>query len=181
MIMKREEKSIPEIFQNQVKKYAERACVSYKNRDGVYTDISWNDMNRMIHSTALFLASEGVEKGDMVSIFSKNRYEWWVTDQAILILGAVNVPVYPTNSAEETEYILDHSGAKICFADTEENLKKVLQVKDNLNELKTIIAFDDIAGDSSGFISFNDSLKRVMIILINRLLKKGLTQFNRKI
>jgi len=91
--------SVVEIFQRQVKKYGDRACVAWK-KDGAYVDISWNEMDAMIRKLGNFLLSIGIRKGDKVALFSPNRFEWWVADQAILSIGAVNVPIYATNSAE---------------------------------------------------------------------------------
>ena len=77
------------------------ACVAYKNSSGGYVDISWNEMNEMVRNLGCFLISQGIKPGDKVALFSPNRYEWWVADLAILSIGAVNVPIYATNSADE--------------------------------------------------------------------------------
>jgi len=108
--------SLPAEFQKQVAKYGDRACVAYRdNQKGQYIDISWNEMNKMVRQLGCFLLSLGVKKGDRVALFSQNRPEWWIADMAILSVGAANVPIYATNSAEESRYILLNSGAKICI------------------------------------------------------------------
>jgi len=109
------------VFQNQVARLGDRPCVAYR-RDGKYVDLSWNEMNAMIRKLGASLLSLGVKKGDRIAVFSPNRYEWWVADQAILSIGAVNVPIYATNSAEEAHYVLDHSESKVCFVATEDHL-----------------------------------------------------------
>ena len=122
------ETSMGAIFQNQAAKYGEKACVSYK-KDGVYTDISWNAMNRMVHTLAWYLLSIGIKKGDRVALFSDNRYEWWVCDLAILSIGAVNVPIYATNSASEAEYILSNSESKACIVGSDDHCDRVMEVR----------------------------------------------------
>ncbi len=156
---KYKENSMAAIFQNQVLKYGDRACVKYK-KAGVYTPISWNEMNDMIRKIGAFLLSIGVKKGDRVAIFSANRYEWWVTDQAILGIGAVNVPIYATNSAEEAHYVLDHSESKVCFIGSEDQLNRILKVKGKLKKLKTLIVFDELDKKKAGVFSMQEAFKK---------------------
>ncbi|HDP25733.1 MAG TPA: long-chain fatty acid--CoA ligase [Deltaproteobacteria bacterium] len=152
-----EEKSIPAVFQNRVEEFGERAIVAYKNEQGVYTDISWKKMNEMVRNLGYTLISRGVEPGDKIALFSPNRYEWWVTDLAVLSLGAVNVPIYATNSAEEARYIIENSDSKMCFVATKEHMDKVLSVKDKLPNLTDVIVFDSV--DTSEGVT---TLKEVM-------------------
>jgi long-chain acyl-CoA synthetase len=113
-------------------------------------------MERRILSVAVFLQKKGIRKGDRVAIFSPNRWEWWVCDLATLSIGAVTVPVYPTNSEEETLHILSDSGAKICFAAEKEHLQKVLSIKKKLRSMKNIVVFDDIT--SRGIVKFSAAI-----------------------
>jgi long-chain acyl-CoA synthetase len=138
-----DETSIGAVFRNQVEKYGDRACVSYKEK-GRYTDISWNRMGEMVRQLASFLVLMGIGKGDNVAVFSPNRYEWWVTDLAVLSIGATDVPVYATNSEEETLYVLEHSQARACFAAGQEHLEKVLKAKYKLPNLDFIIVYDPV-------------------------------------
>jgi len=153
-----EEKSLPAIFQNQAQKYGNKACVAYK-KGKVFQDISWQEMNSMIRRLALYLDSLEVKKGDRIAIFSNNCFQWWVADQAILSLGAVNVPVYSTNTEEELRYVLKHSGTKICFAGQNEHLKKVLTIKESVDKLQSIISFQDDEPASKNVASWSEALK----------------------
>ncbi len=139
---KYKENSMAAIFQNQAEKLKGKACVAYK-KDGAYKDISWEEMNRMVKNLACYLLSLGIKKGDRIGLFSPNRYEWWVADLAIISIGAVNVPVYSTNSPEETEYVLHNSESKLCFVGTEDHLQRVLKVKKKLSKVKNIVIFDE--------------------------------------
>jgi long-chain acyl-CoA synthetase len=154
-----DETSIPAVFQNNVEKFGDKAIVAYKNKEGVYTDISWNEMNEMVRNLGYFLLSRGVQPGEKVSLFSPNRYEWWVADMAILSIGAVNVPIYATNSAEESRYIIENSDAKMCFVATKEHMDKILEVKPKLPNLGEIISFDDLAGPAGDVIELKTALK----------------------
>jgi len=154
-----DETSMAAVFLNQVEKYGERACVAYKE-DGQYTDISWNRMGDMVKDLASFLISSGFRKGDKIAIFSPNRYEWWVSDLAVLSIGAADVPVYATNSAEEAFYMLDHSGARACFVDGQEHLEKVLQIRDRLPNLEFIVVYDSVKHSRDNVVTFADALEK---------------------
>lgn len=88
----------------------------------------------------------GIQKDDKIAIISStNRTEWNIIDIGILQTGAQNVPIYPTISSEDYEYILNHSGSTYCFVSDEEVYKKVLKAKQN-TPLKDIYSFDVIDG-----------------------------------
>ncbi len=152
------EKNMPAIFQNRVATYGDRACVSYK-KDGVYTDISWNEMNSMVRNIAAFLMARGIKKKDKVAIFSENRYEWWVADLASLSIGATDVPIYATNSAEEAQYILENSDSKVCFVSTQDHLDRVLKIQKKCPKLETIVIFEELAKKKKGIVQFQDAIK----------------------
>jgi long-chain acyl-CoA synthetase len=154
------ETSMAAIFQNRVEKFGDKTCVAYKNAQGQYEDISWNKMNEMVWNLGCFLLSKGVKVLDKVALFSPNRYEWWVTDLAILSTGAANVPIYATNSAEEARYVIENSDSKICFVGSKEHMSKVLEIKSKLPNLTDIILFDDLDQPVSGVITFKEVLKQ---------------------
>ncbi len=152
------ETSIPAVFQNRVEQFGSRAICAYK-KDGVYTDISWDKLNEMVRNLGYFLINRGVKPGDKVCLFSPNRYEWWVTDLAILSIGAVNVPIYATNSAEESRYVIDNSDAIMCFTATKEHTEKIVSVKAKLPNLREIISYDPLAKPIDGVIELGAAYK----------------------
>ncbi|WP_224483298.1 AMP-dependent synthetase/ligase [Robertkochia aurantiaca] len=90
----------------------------------------------------------GVQPNDKIAIISStNRTEWHIMDIGILQLGAQNVPVYPTISEEDYEYILNHSESTYCFVSDKEVLDKVNAIKDKVASLKGIYTFDEIKGE----------------------------------
>jgi len=152
--------TIPVVFQSQAQKYGNRVCVQYKDSiDKKYRDLSWSAMNDMVHKIGWYLLSLGVKKGDRVAVFSANRPEWWIADLAILSIGAINVPIYSTNSVEETHYVIDHSGAIICFCGSEDQMEKTLKAKKKLPKLKKIVVFDDVQIKKREVATFADAMK----------------------
>jgi long-chain acyl-CoA synthetase len=156
VIMK--ENNIPLMFQRRVVKYGDRTCVMYK-KDGVYTGISWNQMNGMVRDLAGYLLSLGIRSRDRVAIFAENRFEWWVADMATLSIGAITVPIYATNSAEESQYILKNSESRLCFVSTEDHLERIQKVKKKLPGLKNIIIFDEYSRKKTGVMTFSKALE----------------------
>ncbi|HOM30383.1 MAG TPA: AMP-binding protein, partial [Deltaproteobacteria bacterium] len=152
------ETSMGAIFQNRVEEYGDKTLVIWKNK-GKWEEISWNKMNEMVRDLGLFLINRGIQPGDKVALFSPNRYEWWVADLAIISIGAVNVPIYATNSAEESRYIIENSDSKMCFVGTREHMDKILSVKSKLPNLGEIIIFDDIENPPQGVITLKDAYK----------------------
>lgn len=89
----------------------------------------------------------GIQKNDKIAVISStNRTEWHIVDIGILQTGAQNVPVYPTISEEDYEYILNHSGAIYCLVSDTEVLGKVNAIRNNLQNLKEVYCFDKIDG-----------------------------------
>ena len=87
----------------------------------------------------------GVKPNDKIAVISMtNRTEWNIMDIGILQIGAQNVPIYPTISEEDYEYILNHSEARYCFVSCEEVLEKVLTISSNLQNLKEVYSFDEL-------------------------------------
>ncbi len=91
----------------------------------------------------------GVKSNDKVAVIStNNRTEWNICDIGILQLGAQNVPIYPTISKEDYEYVLNHSEAKYCFVSDSSIVEKLNQIKGN-TKLKGVYTFDEVEGEKN--------------------------------
>src|SRR5512137_1957425 len=156
---KYQETSMGAIFQNRVQEYGDKNLVKYKNTQGAWEELSWNAVNGMVRDIGMFLINRNIQPGDKVALFSPNRYEWWVADLAIISVGAVNVPIYATNSPEESRYIIENSDSKICFVGTREHMNKILQIKDKVQNLGEIIIFDNLDKSVPGVITYYDDCK----------------------
>ena len=96
--------------------------------------------------SAAFLNLKIKSQDKIAMISSNNRSEWCIVDVGILQAGAVNVPIYPTISQNDYEYILNHSESKYCFVSDQEVYDKVMAIKKNVKNLIEIYSFDDIPG-----------------------------------
>ena len=151
------EQHITEVFYKNAALRGDNPFMGYKE-GGVWKTISWRETERRVRNLALGLASLGVNPGDHVAIFSPNRPEWGIADLAILSNGCADIPVYPTNSAEETEYILNDSGSKIVIVAEKLHFDRVMAIRDNVPTLTHVITMDRIEGAYNGgsVLHFND-------------------------
>ncbi|HXB99159.1 MAG TPA: long-chain fatty acid--CoA ligase [Terriglobales bacterium] len=106
-----------------------RDRVMLQKRAAVWMPISSTEIYSSVVALARTLESWGIRKGDRVAILSENRSEWTITDFAVLSLGAVTVPIYATQTTEQTSYILNDSGARIIAASTKGQLEKILAIQ----------------------------------------------------
>ncbi len=85
-------------------------------KDGNWWKVSTDELINFSNKLSLGLLKLGIQKGDKVAVVtSANRTEWNICDQGIGQIGAINVPLYPTISEADYEYILNHAEAKICI------------------------------------------------------------------
>lgn len=115
--------------------------------NGVWEKTSTEEYIAKANTISRALIRLGVKKEDKIALISSNnRTEWNVMDIGALQTGAQTVPIYPTISENEYEYILNHSGAIYCFVSDTEILRKVNLIKQNVPNLKEVYSFDTIEG-----------------------------------
>ena len=105
--------------------------------------ISSIELYRNVVGMARALESWGIRKGDRVAILSENRPEWTITDFATLALGGVTVPIYSTQTAEQTSFLLNDSGARIVAVSTKSQLEKVLTIQQH-TPVERIVVMDAV-------------------------------------
>ncbi|WP_394773509.1 AMP-dependent synthetase/ligase [Flavobacterium sp.] len=116
-------------------------------KNGVWEKTSSQEYIAKANAVSRALLRMGVQKDDKIALItSSNRTEWNIMDIGILQTGAQNVPIYPTISEEDYEYILNHSGSIYCFVSDDEVLQKVNAIKANVPTLKEVYTFDEISG-----------------------------------
>ena len=120
--------------------------------DGAWKPITSNEVYGRVRALAEAFRGWGVAKGDRVAILSENRWEWAVTDLAVLAIGGVDVPLYPTLTPEQIGYMLRDSGAKVAVLSSREQFEKLTAVGD-LPLLEHVVVMD--GGEFSGAESFS--------------------------
>jgi long-chain acyl-CoA synthetase len=113
------------------------------DRGGTWNNISARDLYARIYHVAQQLGAWQIRRGERVALISENRFEWAITDWACLLLGVIDVPIYPTLTAEQTAFVLKNSGARAIFLSTRKQLDKVLAIKHE-TQLEHVVVMDDV-------------------------------------
>ena len=115
--------------------------------NGVWIKTSSAEYISKANAISRALLRMGIQKNNKIAIIStNNRTEWNIMDIGILQTGAQNIPIYPTISEDDYEYILNHSEAMYCFVSDIEVLRKVNLIKHKVANLKEVYSFDEIEG-----------------------------------
>jgi long-chain acyl-CoA synthetase len=144
--------TIPKRLLKNMERFGDRVALREK-RFGLWRDISWNQYGQNVRAIFFGMASLGARRGERICLISENRPEWLYLDLAIMSMGAITAAIYVTNAAEQVHYILDHCDARLFFVENEEQLDKVLEVRDKLPKLENIVVLD---GD--GLRNFKDPM-----------------------
>jgi long-chain acyl-CoA synthetase len=135
------EDTIPKLFSRNRKMYGDKIALREKDL-GIWQHDTWNDYWRHVRDFALGLKELGLESGDRVSILGDNCREWLYADIAIQSCSAMTVGIYPTDVASQVKYILENSESRFIVCKDQEQVDKVLEVKEELPKLRKIIAID---------------------------------------
>lgn len=136
-------KTLCDLFIKRYQSEPESKCIGWIEKRKVKT-ISFTTYKEYVEALSISLLNLGVKLQDKVSLLSNTRYEWNLLDLAIMCSGGVTVPIYPSYTDEEVEYIIEHSDSTIIVVENEEQCQKVINSQDKLSKLKKVIAIDDI-------------------------------------
>jgi long-chain acyl-CoA synthetase len=109
---------------------------------GIWRAVSWQELGRAAREVGMGLVALGFQPGEVASIQSNTNREWVYADLGILGAGGVSNGIYPTDAAAQAEYLLADSASVFVFVEDEEQLDKVLEVRERLPKLRKIIVFD---------------------------------------
>ncbi len=147
-------------------KVVERSTeIAIREKDfGIWNEISWGDYGQKAMYAGLGLCSLGLKRGDVCSIAGEVCKEWLFADLGVICCGGITNGVYPTDSAPQVKYLINDSSTRFYFAEDEEQLDKILQVRGETPSLEKIIIFD-----MEGLRNFDDP----MCISLDQLLQLG--------
>ncbi len=155
--------TVPRLFRHRVRQWPNSVAMRDKVL-GIWQEITWKEYGEKARNVALALLELGLEKGDCVAVISENCPEWLYCDQGAMAAGGVTVGIYTTDSFKQVEYIVNNCEAKFYFAEDEEQLDKILEVRDKVPSLEKIIVFD-----MKGLRDFEDP----MVMSFDALLEMG--------
>jgi long-chain acyl-CoA synthetase len=109
---------------------------------GIWEEQSWRELGGHARRIAMALAADGVQPGEVAAILANTRREWSYADYGILLAGGVSSGIYPTDAASQVHYLCADSAARVLFVEDDEQLDKVLEVRDRLPLLSRVVVFD---------------------------------------
>ena len=134
-------RTLPAMLLQRAQEMGDRPAMR-RHRMGIWEAWSWRDYADQAARVGMALVELGVQPGDRIAIHSRNRPEWLIADLGAQGIGAAPVGIYPTSPAAEVEYLLAHSEAVVLIAEDEEQLDKVLAVRERLTALRQIVVID---------------------------------------
>jgi long-chain acyl-CoA synthetase len=122
-------------------------------RDGQWAELSFGELWDQVRDVAFGLISLGVAAGDRVCILANTRLEFTIADLAASTIGAIVVPVYPSNTPEECEWVVGDSGAKLIVCENPAQAGKIAEVRTGLPALEHVVIID---GDAGGAVAMSE-------------------------
>ena len=133
--------TLPALFRKRVADLGPKVAIREKDF-GIWNEYSWADYGEQARLAGLGLKALGLERGDVCSIASEVNKEWMFADLGVICAGGVTNGVYPTDAPNQVEYLINDSGSRFYFAEDEEQLDKVLEVRERTPGLEKIVIFD---------------------------------------
>ena len=133
--------TLPKLFRHAVKERGDAVAMREKHL-GIWRSITWRQYGERAKLVGLGLVALGLRPRDVVSVIAENCPEWLYVDLGTMSVGGVTNGIYTTDSAKQIEYIVNDSGTRFFFAENEEQLDKVLEVRGRCPQLVKIVVFD---------------------------------------
>jgi long-chain acyl-CoA synthetase len=151
-------KTIADLMVCAAEQFADRVAVRHKV-DGDWRDVTYAEVGDIVREIGLGLIDLGIAPGERVSLLCNTRPEWTYCDFAITSAGAVVVPIYPTNSPEECEWVAGNSESVAVVCEDASQVAKIVAVRERLPDLRTIVVIDP-AGETADAISLDEVRER---------------------
>jgi long-chain acyl-CoA synthetase len=152
--------TIPKFFAYNAQHRRDRPAIREKDL-GIWQTWTWGEVGGKVRHLACGLAALGFRRGDKLAIIGDNRPELYWSVAATQALGGVPVPIYQDSVADEIQYVIDHAEARFAVAENQEQVDKLISIKDRLPKLETIV-FSDPRGMRHYNHAYLHSLEKVI-------------------
>ncbi len=134
-------RNLPEMFFSIARTNPQKPAYRFK-QDGTWQTITFSQASEQIKSIAVGLYKRGIRKGSTVALLSTNRPEWALCDYAIMCLGAVTVPLYPSLLPDQISFLLNHSEAALAIVEDEQQLDKIKTIQAQCSAINHFVIMD---------------------------------------
>lgn len=147
-----------EMLRETVDNNADSQAYRWFDENGNATSLTWQEFYQQVRAVSKSLMALGIDRGDKVNILSYTCFKWVLTDFANMSVGGATVGIYQSNLPVDCEYIINHSDAVLVFAENQIQLDKLLEVRENLTNIRKVILFNGDGGGDDWVISYEDFL-----------------------
>jgi long-chain acyl-CoA synthetase len=147
------------MLRDSVRAFGPKTAMRHKD-GGAWRSTSYAELGEKVLAVAKALLESGVQEGDRIGIFARNRPEWAIVDLGILSVRAVSVPIYATNTASQAEFIAKDTGLKLVFVGDQDQYAKMRAYQARAPQPLQVVAFDgetQLSGGAS--LHFEDWLR----------------------
>jgi len=152
-------RNIHQMLKETADTYSGQTAYKWFSENGQIVSVTWEEFYTQVRSLSKSLMALGVKKEDKVSILSYSSYRWVLTDFGITAVGACTVGIYQSLLAKDCKYIIAHSDAVLLFVEDEYQLKKILEVREGLPNVRKVILFKGNYDKDDWIISFEAFLR----------------------
>ncbi len=136
------ELTLPKLLIEQERRHGANKVALREKEFGIWQSFTWADYLRHVREFSLGLVSLGLQRGDKVAIVGDNRPEWVFAELAALCAGAVPLGIYQDSTATEVGFVIDHSDAIFVVAEDQEQVDKILELKEKIPKVRSVIYTD---------------------------------------
>jgi long-chain acyl-CoA synthetase len=147
-------RTIADLCAKAAEQFGDHVAVKHKV-DGAWQDVTFAQVGEVVREIGLGLIALGLQPGERVAILANTRPEWAYASFAVSAAGGVVVPIYPTNSPEECEWVAGNSESVMVVCEDASQVAKVVAVRDRLPALRAIVVIDP-SGEVADAIALDD-------------------------
>lgn len=138
----------------------------YYQRDGEYVPVTYRENETLVTNLSMGLSALGLQKGDRVAIISNTRAEWSQFDSAVLNIGGIVVGIYPTSTAEQMAYILNHSQTRVAIVEDRQQFDKIANLEPG--DLEHIVVIDSQEMPVGGWLTLDELATKGKMLLAEK-------------
>jgi long-chain acyl-CoA synthetase len=131
----------------------------FLDSEGTSESVTWAEYYDQVKQASKSLMALGCQKGDKTIILSYTCYRWVLCDMANAVAGVGTVGIYQSNLPQDCKYIINHSDSVVIFAENKTQLDKILQIRDELPNIRKVVLFNGEHKGDDWIISFDEFLK----------------------
>ena len=147
--------TVPEVLLHRLQATPDTTAYTYPVGPS-WNRVTWKQFGEEVRQVAMGLRALGLTNEERVAILSGTRYEWIVADFGILTAAGATTTIYPSNLPEECEYIITDSGTHYVFAESDEQVQKLLSVREKIGQVRKVITFDGKSSADGWVITLNE-------------------------